>query len=133
MEVYHIYISENAYGIKYFTFSLAIIHKHNLRMLTKWETLWSNYGWSIVFTPSKKAHTAKVEDLLKAIFKNGLKISPKKCQLFKKELQYMGNIIFTKDRKVCVKPIRSRLEAIEKLKPPTTPKGCWIFTGMVNF
>ena len=58
----------------------------------------------------------KLENLLKALLKNGLKISPKKCQLFRKELQYMGNIIFIKDRRVCVKPLRSRLEAIHKLK-----------------
>ena len=41
---------------------------------------------------------ATLEHLLKALLKNGLKISPKKCQLFKIELQYMGNIIFIKDR-----------------------------------
>ena len=34
----------------------------------------------LLFTPSKKAHIAKLEDLLKALRKNGLKISPKKCQ-----------------------------------------------------
>ena len=45
---------------------------------------------------------AKLEDLLKALLMNGLKISPKKFQLFKSELQYMGNIIFIKDKKgVC--------------------------------
>ena len=65
--------------------------------------------------------------------KNGLKISPKKCQLFKTELQYMGNIIFIKDRKVCIKPLHSRVEAILKLKSPTMPKGFRNFAGMVNF
>ena len=90
-------------------------------------------GDLLLFTPSKRAHIAKLEDLLKALLKNGLKISPKKCQLLKTELQYMGNSIFIKDRKVWVKPLRSRLEAIQKLKPPTTPKGCRSFMGMVNF
>ena len=42
-----------------------------------------------------------------------LKYPPKKCQLFKTELQYMGSIIFIKDRKVSVKPLRTRLEAIQ--------------------
>ena len=87
----------------------------------------------LLFAPSKKAHVAKLEDLLKALLKNGLKISPKKCQLFKTELQYMGNTIFIKDRKVCVKPLRSRIEAILKLEPPKTPKGCRSFADMVNF
>ena len=35
----------------------------------------------LLFTPSKKAHMDKLEDLLKALRKNGLKISPKKCYL----------------------------------------------------
>ena len=52
----------------------------------------------LFFTPSKKSHIAKLEDLLKALRKNGLKISPKKCQLFRMKLQYMGNTIFIKDR-----------------------------------
>ena len=75
---------------------------------------------------------AKLEDLLKTLLKNSLKISLKKCQLFKTELQYMGNVIFIKDRKVCIKPLRNRLKAIQKLWPPTTPKGCRSFAGMVN-
>ena len=32
----------------------------------------------LLFTPTKKAHMAKLEDLLKALLKNGLKILPKK-------------------------------------------------------
>ena len=76
---------------------------------------------------------AKLEELLKALLKNRLKISPKKCQLFKTELKYMGNTIFIKDRKGFVKPLRSRLEAIQKLQSPMTPKGCRSFTGMVIF
>ena len=48
----------------------------------------------LLFTPSKTAHFAKLEDLLKALHKNRLKISPKKFLLFERELQYMGNIIF---------------------------------------
>ena len=45
----------------------------------------------LLFTPSKGAHMAKLEDLLKALLKNRLKISLKKCQLFRTNLQYMGN------------------------------------------
>ena len=62
-----------------------------------------------------------------------VEISPKKCQLFKTELQYMGNTIFIKDRRVCVTPLQSRLEVIQKLKLPTTVKGCRRFAGMMNF
>ena len=40
----------------------------------------------LLFTPTKSSHFEKLEDLLKALCKNGLKISPKKCQLFKTDL-----------------------------------------------
>ena len=60
----------------------------------------------LLFTPSKKSHIAKLEDLLKTLLKNGLMISPKKCQLFRKELQYTGNNpTFIKDRRVFIKPL----------------------------
>ena len=75
----------------------------------------------------------KLEDLLKALLKNGLKISHRKCQLFRKELQYMDDIIFFQEKRVCVKPMHSRLEAIQKLRLPTTIEGCRSFVGMVNF
>ena len=78
-------------------------------------------------------HFEKLIDLLRALCKNGLNISPKKCQLFKTELQYKGNTIFIKDKGVCVKPLQSRLEAIQKLKPPMSQKGCHSFAGIVNF
>ena len=86
----------------------------------------------ILFTPSREGHMNKLEDLLKALLKNGLKISPKKCQLFRTSLQYMANEIFIENKKVCMKPLRSRLEAIQKLHPPKTPKGCRSFVGVVN-
>ena len=87
----------------------------------------------LLFTPSKSSHFDKLKDLLKALRKNGLKISPKKCQLFKTKLQYMGNTIFIRNKRVCVKPLRSRIEAIQKLKPPMMIRGCRSFAGMVNF
>ena len=71
----------------------------------------------LLFTPSKASHMAKLEDLLKALLKNGLKISSKKCQLFRTNLHYMGNEIFIQ-KKDCVKPLRSSLDAIQKLQPP---------------
>ena len=87
----------------------------------------------LLFTPSKKSHMDKLEDLLKALLKNGLKISPRKCQLFRTNVQYMGNEIFIQDKRICVQPLRSRLEAIQKLQSPSTVKGCISFVGLVNF
>ena len=85
----------------------------------------------LLFTPTKESHFAELEDLLKALCKNRLKISPKKYQLFKTEMQYMSNTIFIKDRRVCVKPLRSRLKAIQNFKLPAMVKCCRSFAGIV--
>ena len=58
----------------------------------------------LLFTLSKRSHMDKLEDLLKAILKNGLKISPKKFQLFRTNLQYMGNEIFIQIRRYVYNP-----------------------------
>ena len=85
----------------------------------------------LLFIPSKSSHMAKLEDLLKALLENGLKISPKKCHVFRTNLNYMGYEIFIQNKRVCMKPLRSRLEVIQKLQLLTT--GCRSFAGMVNF
>ena len=86
----------------------------------------------LLFTPTKSSHFDKLEDLLKVLCKNGLKISPKKCQLFKTDLQCMGSTIFIRNKGVCIRPLGNQIEAIQNLKPPTTIKGCRGFAGMVN-
>ena len=48
----------------------------------------------LLFPPSKQMHMRKLEDLLQALLKNRLKISPRKYQLFKTDLQYICNTIF---------------------------------------
>ena len=83
----------------------------------------------LLFTPSKESHMSKLEDLLKALLNNELKISPKKCQLFKTSLHYMGNEIFIQNRKVCVQPLRNRLEVIQGLQPQPQQKDAEVLCG----
>ena len=52
----------------------------------------------LLFILTKKSHMAKLDDLLMALLKNGLKISPKKCQLFYKGITIYGAYHFIKDR-----------------------------------
>ena len=87
----------------------------------------------LLFMPSKGSHMDKLEDLLQALLKNGLKISPKKCQLSRTNLQYMANEIFIQNKRVCIQPLISRLKAIKITTPPTTVKGCRSSVGKVNF
>ena len=62
----------------------------------------------LLFDPSKKSHMTKLEDLLKALLKSGLKISPQKVSIIQNRIEYRGNTIFIQDRRFCVKPLRSR-------------------------
>ena len=82
---------------------------------------------------TKADHWKLLEQLLKSMCKNGLRLSPKKCQLFKTNLIYMGNEFTITKRTMTTTPLRSRTEAINKIPTPRTPKQCKSFCGVVNY
>ena len=81
----------------------------------------------------KKNHFDRLETLFRAMIKHGLKLSPKKCQLFRKHLVYMGNVFHINGTTISITPLQSRVEAIQKLQPPTNVKQCKSFCGVVNY
>ena len=46
----------------------------------------------------KKDHMSHLINLFKALIRNGLKIPPKKCKLFKTKLVYMGHQLLIEDK-----------------------------------
>ena len=82
---------------------------------------------------TKAAHWKLFEQLLQSMCKNGLRLSPKKCQLFQTKLTYMGNEFNINKRTMTVTPLRTRTEAIAKIPTPRTPKQCKSFCGVVNY
>ena len=72
-------------------------------------------------------------DLFKVLWKYRLKISPHKCQFFKKKIVYMGLEFQVKDSKVCYTPLKDKCEAIRNLESQKTLKQTRAFCGMVNF
>ena len=74
-----------------------------------------------------------MDDLFKVLQKYGLKISPHKCQFFKKKIVYMGLEFQVKDDQVCYTPLKDKYEAIRNLDSPKTLKQTRAFCGMVNF
>ena len=72
-------------------------------------------------------------NLLVSLIVQGLKLSPRKCQLFMKHLVYLGNVFHIEDEVITIIPMKSRIEAIQKLEHPTTVKGCKSFCGVVNY
>ena len=81
----------------------------------------------------KGNHMDRLEALFKEMIKHGLKLSPKKCQLFMKHLVYMGNVFHIDGSTISITPLQSRIEAIQKFQPPTNVKGCKSFCGVVNY
>ena len=81
----------------------------------------------------KDNHMDLFKNLLVLLIVHGLKLSPRKCQLFLKHLVYLGNVFHIEDGVITITPMKSRIEAIQKLEHPTTVKGCKSFCGVVNY
>ena len=82
---------------------------------------------------SKEDHFQLIEMLLEGLSKHGLKLSPKKSQLFRKELVYMGNVFSIKECRMTMEPIRTRINVIQSFPRPRTVKECKSFCGVVNY
>ena len=59
-----------------------------------------------------KEHMDDLMDLFKVLRKYGLKLSPHKCQFFKKKIVYMGLEIQVQGDKVCYTPLKDKCDAI---------------------
>ena len=81
----------------------------------------------------RRKHFEVIENLLIMMKTNGLKLSPKKSQLFMMELIYMGPLFKAHGDIMTITPLCTCIEAIQKLQAPTTVKGCKSFCGVVNY
>ena len=78
-------------------------------------------------------HMDDLMDLFKVLRKYGLKLSPHKCQFFKKMIAYMGLEFQIQGDKVCYTPLKDKCNAIRNLESPKTLRQTRAFCGMVNF
>ena len=78
-------------------------------------------------------HMDNLIDLFKVLRKYGLKLSPHKCQFFKKKIVYMGLEFQIQEDKVCYTPLKDKCDAIRNLESPKTLRQTRAFCGMVNF
>ena len=82
---------------------------------------------------TKEEHMDDLMDLFKVLQKYRLKISPHKCQFFKKKIVYMRLEFQVKNSKVSYTPLKDKCEAIRNLESPKISKQTRAFCGMVNF
>ena len=78
-------------------------------------------------------HMDNLMDLFKALRKYGLRLSPHKCQFFKKKIVYMGLEFQIQEDKVCYMPLKDKCDTIRNLESPKTLRQTRAFCGMVNF
>ena len=78
-------------------------------------------------------HMDDLMDLFKVLRKYGLKLSPHKCQFFKKKIVYMGLEFQVQGDKVWYTPLKDKCDAIRNLESPKTLRQTRAFCGMVNF
>ena len=78
-------------------------------------------------------HMDDLMDLLKVLRKYGLKLSPDKCQFFKKKIVYMGLEFQVQGDKVCYTPLKDKCDDIRNLESPKTLRQTRAFCRMVNF
>ena len=78
-------------------------------------------------------HMDNLIDLFKVLRKYSLKLSPHKCQFFKKKIVYMGLEFQIQEDKVCYTLLKDKCDAIRNLESPKTLRPTRAFCGMVNF
>ena len=88
----------------------------------------------ILFSPDKASHKHSLTKVLKALSDNGLKVSPKKCKLFRDDVEYMGHrITINKAGEPCFQPMNNRCASIRQIPRPKTPKQVRRLVGAVNY
>ena len=79
-------------------------------------------------------HVDDLMDLFKVLRKYGLKLSPPKCQFFKKKLVYMGLEFQIQGDKVCYTPLKDKCNTIRNLESPKDKlRQTRAFCRMVSF
>ena len=80
----------------------------------------------LIHSADIESHLEVLEKVFQRLEKFKLKIKPKKCELLKREVNYLGHTISGEG----IQPLKESLEAIQKFKTPKTCKEVKRFVGM---
>ena len=78
-------------------------------------------------------HLQNLTNLFQSLIDNGLKISPKKCQIFHTEHVYMELKFLIHNGRPSITPMKDKCEAIRRLDPSKMVQYRRKFCGMLNF
>ena len=85
------------------------------------------YQDDIIFSRTAEEHLSHIRKVFKKLAKLSIKLS--KCNIFSKEIQFLGHILSTKG----IHLLPSKTQAIQKIHPPTTSKQVCAFLGLVGY
>ncbi|KAG1936037.1 interleukin-1 receptor accessory protein-like 1-A [Pimephales promelas] len=83
----------------------------------------------IVFSPDFHTHLHHLEGVFRAMEKYGLKLRPEKCQLLRKEVQFLGHRVSA----VGISPDPEKVAAVQGWEPPRTVRQVRSFLGFVGY
>lgn len=83
----------------------------------------------IVYSGSFDMHLTHLERVFQKLHEHGLKLQPKKCTLFKKEVCYLGHMVSPQG----VAPNPDKIKAVVDWPQPTTVRQVRSFLGLVGY
>jgi hypothetical protein len=95
----------------------------------KWKCLLVYLDDICIFSDDFESHVSDVREVFKRIREAQMKLKPKKCHLFQKNIKYLGHVVTTEG----VKPDPDKTKAVDKLKPPKNIEELQSFLGIVGY
>lgn len=83
----------------------------------------------IVFSPDFHSHLRHLEEVFQCLYNHGLKLQPKKCHLFQREVTYLGHVI--SEQGVATDPAKTA--AVREWPAPQTVKQVKSFLGFAGY
>jgi transposase InsO family protein len=83
----------------------------------------------IIFAGSVEEHLSRLEKVFERCRKAGLKLKPKKCDLLKKEVKFLGHVVSEEG----VRTDPDKVAAIKRWKAPTNVSEVRTFIGMTSY
>jgi hypothetical protein len=94
-----------------------------------WETCLVYLDDIIIFATDFDTHLMRLEAVLERIAKAGLKISPGKCQLLQKQVEFLGHIVSADG--IATAP--SKTDTVQKWPPPKSVKEIRSYLGLCSY
>ena len=95
----------------------------------KWNTLLVYIDDILVFSPTFEDHVKDVENVFNRLLEANITLKATKCNLFQKELLYLGHIISADG----LRPDPKKIQAILEMTEPSDVTGVRSFIGMCSF